>query len=250
VLNPEVFRDVDVVINLAGEPILGRWTETKKQAIRESRITTSSLLAQTIQSLPIPPRVAIMASAIGYYGDTGDRTVDENSPSGSDFLADVCQKWEDASAGITTTSCRLVQLRLGTILSPSGGALKQLLPIFSLGLGGTIGRGMRSMSWIGMEDLLGIVEHAIFSDDLSGPVNAVAPHPITNREFTKVLGHVLHRPTLCPVPPVALRALFGEVADAILLPNSRIAPVQLQRSAYAYLHPDITSTLRAECGLS
>jgi uncharacterized protein (TIGR01777 family) len=250
VLDPTAFHGVDVVINLAGEPLLGRWSVAKKQAILESRISTSALFAHTIQGLSQPPRVAIMASAIGVYGDTREIVADENSLCGEDFLATVCKRWEEASSPIATTSCRLVHLRIGTVLSPYGGALKQLLPIFRFGLGGTIGRGARAMSWISMEDLLGIIEHCIYTNRLSGPVNAVSPKVVTNREFTKTLGHVLHRPTLAPVPPVVLRALYGEVADAILLTNSRIAPTKLQESNYTYLYDSLASALQAECGLS
>ena len=250
VLDPAVFHGVDVVINLAGEPLLGRWTAAKKQAILESRISTSALIARTIQGLSQPPRVAIMASAIGVYGNTHETTVDETSPSGEDFLATVCNRWEEASSPIATTSCRLVHLRIGTVLSPYGGALKQLLPIFRLGLGGPIGYGARAMSWISMQDLLGIIEHCIYTDTLLGPVNAVSPEVVTNRAFTKTLGNLLRRPTLAPVPPPLLRALYGEVADAILLTSSRIAPKKLQASNYRYLYGTLASALQAECGIS
>lgn len=250
ILNPDAFADVDVVINLAGEPILGRWTQAKKRAIKESRVNSTALLTRTITGLAKPPRVAIIASAIGFYGDTHGAHVDESSPGGRDFLADVCRSWEEASQPVEATACRLVHLRIGTVLSPLGGALKQLLPIFSLGLGGTIGRGGRCMSWIALEDLLGIIEHAIFSESLVGPVNAVTPTPITNREFTHALARLLRRPALCPVPPLILRALYGEVADSILLASAAVTPNKLTDSGYTFLYPDITSALRAECGIS
>ncbi len=250
ILSPDALGGVDVVINLAGEPIIGRWTKEKKHAIKASRVHSTALLARVIKDLKTPPRVAIMASAIGFYGDTRGSQADETSPCGSDFLAEVCQSWEDASKIIESTSCRLVHLRIGTVLNPLGGALKQLLPIFSLGLGGTIGRGKRLMSWIALEDLLGICEHAIFSETLSGAVNAVTPQPVSNREFTSTFARLLRRPAICPVPPIILRGAYGEVADAILLANSAIVPSKLTRDGYTFLYPDLLSALRSECGVS
>ncbi len=250
ILNPAAFADVDVVINLAGEPILGRWTQAKKRAIKDSRVNSAALLTRTIRELAKPPRVAIMASAIGFYGNTRGAHTDESSPVGSDFLADVCRSWEEASQPLAATSCRLVHLRIGTVLSPLGGALKQLFTIFSIGLGGSIGRGRRIMSWIALQDLLGIIEYAMFSESLSGPVNAVTPLPIENREFASTLARLLRRPALCPAPPLVLRAIYGEVADSVLLTSTAISPNKLTASGYNFLYPDITSALRAECGIS
>lgn len=250
ILDPGVFTGVDVVINLAGAPLLGRWSEKKKRLIKESRVTSASLLARTIASLPKPPELAIMTSATGIYGDTRDTQADENSESGSGFLAEVCAAWEAATKPIAQSSCRLVNLRIGTVLNARGGALKQMLPPFSLGLGGRLGSGSQYMSWIGMSDLLGMIEHIIYTASISGPFNAVAPIPCTNRQFTDALGRVLHRPTILSLPGLALKGIFGELADSMLLSSSRILATKALSSGYSYLRSDLRSTIEFECGLS
>ena len=250
ILDPSIFNEVDVVINLAGEPLLGRWSNKKKQSIKESRVKSAALIARTIASLQKPPEVAIMSSAIGIYGDTHNTHADESSRSGSGFLADVCAAWENASQPIAHSSCRLVNLRIGTVLNARGGALKQMLLSFRMGLGGPLGLGSQYMSWIGMSDLLGMIEHIIYSPAISGPFNAVAPLACTNRQFAEALGHVLRRPTILRVPGATLRLVFGELADSMLLCSSRVLANKSLSSGYSYLRPDLQSTIAFECGVS
>lgn len=248
ILDPNVFADIDVVINLAGEPLLGRWTEEKKRNIKESRVVSAELLSRAIAQLSSPPAVAIMASAVGIYGNTRDHLVNESTRAGHDFLADVCKAWETASHPIAESSCRLVHLRIGTVLNAAGGALQKMLPAFSLGLGGPVGSGNQYMSWIALEDLVGVIEHSIYSSTLSGAVNAVTPNPCTNREFTKALGRVLRRPTLIPMPKIVLQSALGEVADALLLSSTRVEPRSLIQDGYSFLFPHLEAALRFECG--
>lgn len=248
ILDPAVFADIDVVINLAGEPLLGRWTDEKKREIKESRVKSCELLSRTVAQLPTPPAVAIMASAVGIYGDTKDNLVNENTHAGHDFLADVCKAWEAAAHPITESSCRLVHLRIGTVLNAAGGALKKMLPAFTLGLGGHLGSGNQYMSWIALEDLVGVIEHSIYSSTLSGAVNAVTPNACTNREFTKTLGRVLHRQTVIPMPKIVLQSALGEVADALLLSSTRAEPRSLIQDGYSFLFPNLEAALRFECG--
>jgi uncharacterized protein (TIGR01777 family) len=191
-----------------------------------------------------------MASATGFYGDTGDAVADENTNSGTGFLASVCERWEAAAQALESSQSRLVTLRIGTVLNAGGGALKKLLSPFLLGVGGTLGSGNQYMSWIALEDLLGICEHIIYKEDLRGAVNAVAPNPCTNKEFTKTLGQALSRPTCMAVPGFVLRALVGEMAEAALLSSSRVVPKALLQSGYRYLLPELGAALAFECGLS
>jgi uncharacterized protein (TIGR01777 family) len=248
-LNPSVFDGVDVLIHLGGESLVGhRWSAEYKRRIVESRTQSSTLLCKTIAQLHLKPEVVIMASAIGYYGDTGETLVDERSPVGTGFLADTCKAWEASAHDNLHDVTRLVHIRIGTVLNAAGGALKQMLPIFKLGAGGVLGSGRQYMSWIALQDLLGIFEHAIYTPSMRGAVNAVAPEPVTNRDFTKTLGKVLHRPTIAPAPAFALRVAFGEMADAVLLGSSRIAPRALIESGYTYTLPYLEAALRCECG--
>lgn len=249
VLEPSVFDGVDVVIHLGGESIVGhRWTPEYKQRILESRTKSSALLCKTIAHLERKPEVVIMASAIGYYGDSGDTLVDERSPAGTGFLADTGKAWEASARDNLRESTRLVHIRIGTVLNAAGGALKQMLPIFKLGAGGVLGNGRQYMSWIALQDLLGIFEHAIYTSSMRGAFNAVAPEPVTNREFTKTLGKVLHRPTIAPAPAPMLRLMFGEVADAVLLASCRVSPRALVDSGYTYTLSNLEEALRCECG--
>jgi uncharacterized protein (TIGR01777 family) len=251
VLAPAVFDGIDVVIHLGGESIVGqRWTPEYKKRIVESRVQSSQLLCSTIALLPRKPEVVIMASAVGFYGDTKDILMDEISPAGTGFLAETGVAWENSARGSLNGATRLVHLRIGTVLNPAGGALKKMLPAFKLGVGGVLGKGSQYMSWIALQDLLGIFEHAIYTTSLQGPVNAVSPHPVTNREFTKTLGNILHRPTLMATPASVLRVIFGEVADEALLASSRIAPRALMESGYSYVLPKLREALRFECGIS
>ena len=249
-LAASVFDGVDVVIHLGGESIVGqRWTPEYKKRILDSRVQTSQLLCTTIAQLSRKPEVVIMASATGFYGDTKDAVVNESSPAGAGFLAETCVAWETSAQRALNGATRLVHLRIGTVLNAAGGALKKMLPAFRCGVGGMLGSGAQSMSWIALEDLLGIFEHAIYTTSVQGPVNAVAPTPVTNREFTKALGEVLHRPAIIAAPAPILRLIFGEVADEALLASSRVAPRALIESGYSYVLPNLREALGFECGI-
>lgn len=251
ILAPSVFEGVDVVIHLGGESIVGqRWTPDYKKRIVESRVQSSRLLCSAIANLSRKPEVVIMASAVGFYGDTKDTVVDESSPAGSGFLADTGIAWENSAQQSLNGATRLVHLRIGTVLNPAGGALHKMLPAFKLGVGGVLGSGKQYMSWIALQDLLGIFEHTIYTQSIHGPVNAVSPSPVTNREFTKTLGKLLHRPTIMATPAAMLRLIFGEVADEALLASTRVAPRALEKSGYVFVHPVLREALQSECGLS
>ncbi|OGL10944.1 MAG: TIGR01777 family protein [Candidatus Rokubacteria bacterium RIFCSPLOWO2_02_FULL_72_37] len=237
---------VDAVVHLAGERIAGRWTAAKKARIRDSRVRSTALLAGTLARLARPPRVLVSASAVGWYGDRGDEILTEGSPPGTGFLAEVCREWEAATGPAALVGIRVAHLRIGMVLSRRGGGLAALLPAFRLGLGGAVGRGVQWMSWIALDDLVGALVHALGADTLAGPVNAVAPHPVTNREFTRTLGRVLRRPAFLPFPALAARLLLGEMANALLLASVRALPLRLTASGYAFEHPQLDGALRAE----
>jgi uncharacterized protein len=237
---------VDAVVHLAGEPIAHRWTAARKRAIRESRVRSTEQLAAAVRAMERGPRVFLGGSAIGYYGDRGDELLDESSTPGTDFLAQVCVEWEAAAAPVADAGVRLVLLRTGVVLSPKGGALQRLLPIFRLGAGGRLGGGGQWMSWIGLSDHVRAMEHALFTDALRGPVNVVAPNPVTNAELATTLGRVLARPALVPVPAVALELLFGDMARATLLAGQRVLPRALSGAGFDFDEPTLESALRAE----
>lgn len=227
-LDAGAFQGIDAVVHLAGESITGgRWTAEKKQRIRESRILGTRLLSESIAHLSTPPKVLISTSAVGYYGDRGEDLLDEDSGPGTGFLPDVCLAWEKETAPASRKGVRVSILRIGIVLSAAGGALSKMLPAFRMGVGGKIGSGQQYMSWIALEDLVGIIEYAIQNESLHGPVNAVAPNPVSNRTFTKTLGKVLSRPTCLTLPRVAARIVFGEMADALLLSSARVVPARL-----------------------
>jgi len=241
----EALEAYDAVVHLAGENIAeGRWTEDKKTRIRESRVQGTTLLAQTLAQLENPPRVLVCASAIGYYGSRGDETLDESSAPGTGFLADVCKAWEAACEPARTAGIRVVNLRIGVVLSGEGGALTKMLLPFKLGLGGPLGDGSMYMSWITLDDLVRAIQHAIETPELEGPVNALAPEPVTNRTFTKTLGRVLRRPTILPVPSFALKAAAGEMANEMLLVSVRAVPNKLTSTGFEFRHPDLEQALR------
>jgi uncharacterized protein (TIGR01777 family) len=240
----------DAVVHLAAENIAAsRWTTATKACIQESRVRGTRLLCEALARLRQRPAVMICASATGYYGDRGAELLDEGSSAGSGFLADVCRQWEAASAAAAESGIRVVHLRIGVVLSASGGALAKLLPPFRLGAGGRLGSGHQWMSWISLDDLLGVILHAVRTETLRGPVNAVAPHAVTNREFTTTLGRVLARPTVVPVPAVAARLAFGQMADEVLLASTRLSPERLLASGYVFRHPDIEGALRHTLGI-
>lgn len=240
----------DAVVHLAGENVgAGRWTAARKAAIRDSRVSGTRFLCDALAGLARPPKTLLCASAVGYYGDRGEELLTEESPHGAGFLAEVCGEWEAASAPAARKGIRVVALRIGMVLSPKGGALARMLPLFRAGLGGVIGGGRQYISWVALDDLPGIVLHAWQRGDLSGPVNAVAPRPVTNREFTEALGKVLSRPTPLPVPAFALRlAVGGEMADALLLASARVVPKRLLDTGYAFRSPELETTLRRLLG--
>jgi uncharacterized protein (TIGR01777 family) len=235
----------DAVIHLAGESIAeGRWTTEKKRRILESRRKGTGLLAEKIAGLPEPPSVMVSASATGYYGDRGNELLTEESEPGTLFLSRVCQEWEAAAEPAREAGVRVVHPRFGIVLSTEGGALGTTLPIFKLGGGGKIGSGRQYWSWVAFDDVVGAIVHAINTDDLSGPVNVVAPDPPTNAEYTKTLGRVLGRPTLFAVPAPAARVGLGEIADELLLASARVEPAKLEETGYEYCHPELEGALR------
>jgi uncharacterized protein (TIGR01777 family) len=235
----------DVVIHLAGENIAaGRWTKQQREKILNSRVQGTALLSQTLARLKQPPKVLLSASAIGYYGNhAANVTLDENSDRGNDFLSNVVLEWEKATRPAQEEGIRVVQMRFGIILSLTGGAIAKMLLPFRLGVGGKIGHGQQMMSWIALDEIPYIVEHLIVNESISGPVNVVSENPVSNEVFTRLLGEVLHRPTVFPMPTFALRLLFGEMADALLIGGSKVIPGKLQQSGYSYVYPDLIGAL-------
>lgn len=236
----------DVVINVAGENIAsGRWNEKRKAAIRNSRVNGTRILSLALANLETKPRLFICSSATGFYGDQGEQLLTEHSPSGETFLAAVCREWEAATQPAEKAKIRVVNLRTGIVLSKKGGALKKMLIPFRLGLGGVVGNGRQYMSWITLDDLIGIFLFVMEHEGISGPVNAVSPNPVTNREFTKALGRALFRPTLLPIPASTARLTLGEMADELLLASARIKPAVLEKAGFHFQHPEIRPALRA-----
>ena len=246
VLDPRDLEGVESVIHLAGEPIAQRWTGTRREAIRESRVRGTELLARALAALDRKPSVLLSGSAVGFYGDRGDQPVDEESPPGTDFLAGVAREWEQATGAAKDAGIRVVLLRTGIVLSPHGGALERLLPPFRLGVGGPIGSGRQWMSWIALDDHLRAMEHAIATTGLHGPVYLVAPNAVTNAEFAATLGRVLGRPALVTVPSFALELLYGEMARATILAGQRVLPKALLRNGFHFDYPTLEEALRFE----
>lgn len=242
-MDPERLKGSDVIINLAGESIAKRWSESNKQKIKASRVKTTKLISETAARLSNPPKLIINASAIGFYGDKGDQLLSESSPSGSGFLAEVVRDWEAALDPARKAKIRVVPVRFGMILSPKGGALAQMLWPFKLGLGGRIGSGKQYMSWIALEDVIGAIYHVMNTEKINAPVNVVSPNPVRNMTFTKILGKVLHRPTLFPVPEFAVKFLLGEMGEELLLSSDNVMPKKLQESGYPFLYPQLEDAL-------
>lgn len=248
-LDPEMIEGFDAIINLAGENISsGRWTEKKKQRIRDSRVLTTRTLAEAIAKLKNPPKVWINGSAIGYYGDGNDKIFDESSESGKSFLSIVCDEWEAATKPAVEAGVRVVLLRTGIVLTPTGGALERMLTPFQLGIGGVLGSGRQYMSWISIEDEIRIIDFCLRNDKISGPVNAVSPQSVTNRSFTKALGRVLRRPTLLPLPKFLVKIAFGEMGQELLLSSTRVVPKKLEMNGYEFLHPNLEEALKELLG--
>lgn len=235
----------DGVVHLAGENIAaGRWSERQKASIRESRVRGTQALCELLVRWSPPPKVLVCASAIGYYGDRGEEILNESSPAGSGFLADVCREWEDATQAAAEKGVRVVNVRSGIVLSRVGGALARMLTPFRLGAGGVIGNGRQYMSWIALDDVVGTIHFALTEESLCGPVNMVAPNPVTNREFTRTLGRVLSRPTVFPLPAFVARLALGKMADALLLASQRVQPAHLLASGFTFRYPELEGALR------
>ncbi len=240
---------VDAVVHLAGENVAARrWTAEHRARIRDSRVQGSRGLCEALARMRNPPRALISASAIGYYGDRGDEVLTETSAPGTGFLADVSRDWESATQPASEAGIRVVHLRVGMVLSAREGALARLLPLFRLGLGGTVGSGRQYWSWIALDDLVGAIQFLLFTDGITGPVNGTAPEPLTNLEFTRTLARVLRRPAPFPVPAFAVRLVLGELADHAVLMGNRVRPARLQEAGFRFLHPDLASALHAELG--
>jgi uncharacterized protein (TIGR01777 family) len=244
-------QTVDAVVHLAGLSIAsGRWTRSRRRALRESRITGTQSLVDSLRRLDNRPKVMVCASAIGIYGDRGDEKLDEDSSYGSGFLADLCKEWEAAALAAAEIGIRVVTLRFGNVLSPRGGMLAKLLPPFRFGLGGPLGSGRQIVSWISIDDVIGAIAHCLVSGDLSGAVNATSPRPVSNADFSRCLGRVLRRPALFRVPAPALRLLLGSMAEETALAGAHVKPKRLIESRYAFRHEDIESALRHLLGRS
>jgi uncharacterized protein (TIGR01777 family) len=243
-IEASAIEGVDAVVHLAGENIAERWTPAKKANIRDSRVKGTQLLCETLARLSSPPKILVSASAIGYYGDRGEAILTDDSPPGRGFLSEVCRAWEAATEPARQQGIRVVQLRMGVVLSAAGGALAKILPPFRLGLGGVLGSGRQYMSWIALDDVVGAIQHVIITEALQGPTNAAAPRAVTNQEFTKTLGKVLGRPTVFPLPAFAARLMFGEMADELLLASARIQPIKLLASGYQFRYPELEDALR------
>ena len=247
-VSPASVSGFDVVVHLAGESVVGRWTDEKKKVIRDSRVQGTRNLATALAQCEARPGVLVCASAIGFYGNRGDEVLSEDSPAGHGFLPEVCREWEDASQIAASAGIRTVNVRIGVVLSPKGGALEKMLTPFKLGLGGRLGSGQQWFSWIHVDDIVGAIQHAIGADPgasgLSGPVNLVAPNAVRNLEFTKVLASVLRRPAFFPVPEFALRLAFGkQAAEEMLLASQRVQPGKLGSSGYKFRFRDLRAAL-------
>ena len=244
---PSTLSDIGAVVHLAGETIGARWNPDKKQRIRESRVNSTNRLVESLSKVEPKPEVLVCASAIGFYGEGGDEEFTEDSPPGNDFLAEVCQDWELAAQKAEALGIRVVRIRLGHVLGKDGGLLRTMLPPFYMGVGGRLGSGTQWMSWIHIDDVAGIILYAIENQNVNGVLNATAPIPIRNIEFTKTLGRVIRRPTLFPVPTFALKIRFGEFTDFVLM-SQRVLPEKTLSMGYEFRYADLESALRASLG--
>lgn len=247
-LAQESVSGFDAVVHLAGESIVGRWTEKKKKAIRDSRVLGTKNLAEALAKAPLRPRVMVCASAIGYYGHRGDEILREDSTSGTGFLPEVCAEWEAAGKPAEDAGIRTTKMRFGIVLSKEGGALAKMLTPFRLGLGGNMGNGRQWWSWVDLQDVVGAIEHALKTDSLRGPVNVVSPNPVTNAEFTKILASVLARPAIFPMPALMARLALGEMADELLLASQRVEPGKLLGTGYIFRWPELRQSLQDRLG--
>jgi uncharacterized protein len=246
--DPQLLSGFDAVIHLSGESIVGRWTETKKKRILESRVGTTRTLSQALGLAEQPPRVLLCASAVGYYGSRGDELLAEESSPGDQFASELSRQWEAASQPAADAGIRTAALRFGAVLSKQGGALGQMLTPFQLGLGGKMGNGRQGMSWIAVPDVVGAIRWLLGHDSCSGPFNLVSPHPVTNEEFATTLASVLSRPAFFSLPAFAVRLAFGEMGTEILLGSQRAQPAKLLASGYVFQQPHLRPALEAILG--
>lgn len=248
-IDATALEDLDAVVHLAGASIAGGlWTESRKKTIRQSRIDGTRLLATTLAGLTSPPGVFVSTSAVGYYGDGGETVLNESAPMGEGFLAEVCRDWEAAADPAREAGIRVVHPRFGVVFAGEGGMLPLLARVFRLGGGGRLGDGEQYLSWIAADDLLGVLLECIARTELSGPVNAVSPGVVSNAEFTRVMGRVLHRPTLIPVPKVAMQTVAGQLADELILVSQRAVPQRLEETGFPFAFPTLGGALRFELG--
>jgi uncharacterized protein len=243
-LAPELVSNFTAVIHLAGESVVGRWTEAKKKAIRDSRVLGTRNLASALAKAAEPPHVFVCASAVGFYGSRADELLTEDSPGGAGLLAEVSREWEAESRIAADAGIRTVNFRIGLVLSRQGGALEKMLLPFKLGLGGRLGSGRQWWSWIHVADIVGAIEHSLRTETLSGPVNLVAPAPVTNADFTGALAMALRRPAALPMPAFAARLAFGEMADELMLSSQRVKPAKLERTGYTFQFRELRAALQ------
>ena len=241
--DPGLLEGFDAAVCLSGENIVGRWTERRKKLITDSRVNTARCLVRLFRGLEKPPRVFVCASAVGYYGDRGEERLTEDSAAGSGFLPDLSARWEGEANGAADFGARVVNLRIGIVLSPKGGMLGSMLVPFRMGLGGVLGDGGQYISWVSIEDLSRMVVHLLEREEMSGPVNAVSPNPVTNREFTAVLAAALGKPAFLPVPAFAVRLLFGEMGRDAILAGARVFPRKLLSDGYEFFHAELPEAL-------
>jgi uncharacterized protein (TIGR01777 family) len=244
---------VDAVVNLAGENIYGRWTKEKKNKILSSRVESTKFLCKSLASLDKPPKVLVSASATGYYGSNnrGDEILSEDNspPDGSlDFLSEVCRQWENATEIAKQAGIRVVNIRIGVVLGAAGGMLAKILPPFKIGLGGRVGSGKQWISWIALDDFLAIILHTINNESIKGPINAVAPNPVTNADFTNILAAILSKPAKFTIPSFIVKKVFGELADVALLASTRVVPSRLLQTGYQFCFPNLELALRHTLG--
>lgn len=246
ILDPSSLSGVDAIVHLSGENISGgRWSKKRRERIRNSRVRTTRLLAETLARMDPRPSVFVHASAVGYYGNRGEDVLTETSGPGTGFLADLCRDWEAASMPAQDAGVRVTRLRLAPVLSSKGGMLAAILPIFRLGLGGRLGSGRQWMAWISLDDLLSVMERALGDSTMRGSINAASPEPVRNADFTRALGRALHRPTLVPAPEFALRMALGAMAEELLLASQRVTPEVLLTGGFRFAHPGLDEALRA-----
>ncbi len=244
--DPSLLEGFSAVVHLSGESIICRWTEEKKKSIRDSRVNSTRYLVNLFSGLNCPPKTFICASAIGYYGDRAEEKLTEGSPPGSGFLPDACRDWEnEANLALLHLGIRVINLRIGVVLSAKGGIVGSLLPVFRMGLGGVVGSGGQYMSWISIQDLCRIIIYLLEHKEVTGPVNAVSPNPVTNRQFTAAFASVLRRPAWFSVPGFAVRLLFGEMGRSTMLAGSMVFPEKLLSCGYEFLHEDLDCALKS-----